>query len=170
MIGTRAFLIQLPPLLIPIFALFAIVAVILRSRRRFAEDKTANRSKRKLAGVAALAIFVLMGADSAYRLVRQVQYHSKLENLRPESVRAIKVGNVQLDKVDDVKAVILALAKGEWYEPTAGDGGRAASVEMIIEFKSGDEVHYPIARHRRFGGAVIGFVSQDRNSATTAMQ
>ena len=37
MMGTRAFLTQLLPLLLPIFMLVAVVAVIVRSRRRFAE-------------------------------------------------------------------------------------------------------------------------------------
>lgn len=164
MIGTRAFLMQLLPLLLPIFMLVAVVAVIVRSRRRFSETETVKKPKPRLAAAVAGAIVLLMAANGAYRLLRQVQYHATLENLRADSIRAIKIGTVQLDKSDEVKAVISALNEDRWYEPTAGDGGRAASVEMVIEFQSGDELHFPVSRHKRYDGVIIDFVSQDRNS------
>lgn len=160
MIGARGFLLQLPLLVIPLLILSGIAAVIIRSKK--AQSSTTRRNK--VTGMVAVVIFLLLAASGGVRLGRQVQYHSVIRKLSADSIDSIQVGDVRLSNAPDLRAVVLTLQQDQWYEPLAGDGGRAQSLDMIIHFKSGEELRYPIARHLRYKGAVIDFISQDAES------
>src|SRR5882724_9812597 len=130
MIGTRAFLLELPLLVVPLLMLSAVAAVILRSRK--IQTNVPSGTFAKVRGLAPLLIMVLLLATGATRLVRQAQHHSVLRGLQADSVDWIQVGATRLDKTGDVGAVVIALRDNQWYKPTGGDGGRAQSVNLLI--------------------------------------
>ncbi len=166
MIGTRAFLLQLPLLVLPLIALLGLAALMVRSRRR--QLTVPTRTGAKVRGAAAVLILVILAISGGFRLARQMQYHSALRDLQTDSIDWMQVGNARLEKESDLITVAGLLQNSEWYEPTAGDGGRGRAVDLIIHFKTGNEQRYLVARHLRYRGAVIAFIGQRRNSGIIA--
>jgi len=160
MIGVLAFLLQLPLVVVPVLILLGVLVLVLRSKK----TQTSVTNRTKVTTGVVVTILVLLAATGGFRLAQQIQYHSVIRKLSADSVDSIQVGEARLSNAADVRAVVLALHEDQWYEPLAGDGGRAQALELLIHFKSGEELRYPIARHLRYKGAVIDFVNQDTAS------
>jgi hypothetical protein len=97
-------------------------------------------------------------------MAKQLEYRSALHNLAADSVQSIQVGEVRLERPADVTSVVNALRNSQWFAHTAGDGGWAPAVVLLIRFKTGEERRYRVGRLLKREGAVIDFISQDVSS------
>ena len=164
MIGTSAFFIDMALPLTWLLIAVAITAVVFRSKKSVKDGHLAVTSKMKAKGAAAILILTLSSANVAFRVSMQMENRSALHNLSVDSVGSIQVDHVQLEKPGDVKTVLAALHESCWYVHTAGDGGWAKTVDLVIQLRSGEQRRYRIGRLLRREGAVIDFISQDPNS------
>jgi hypothetical protein len=142
----------------------AIVAVVFRSKKRTTEASQVSASKTRVRGAIAIIILALGVVNGALRLSRQMQNRSALHNLAADSVEYIQIGGTRLEKASDVNSVVDAISNSQWYVHTAGDGGWAQAVSLVIHLKSGEERRYRVGRMLRQEGAVIDFISQDPSS------
>jgi hypothetical protein len=168
MIGARAFLVDMAFPLIWVLIALAIVAVVLKSKNSPTEAPQPIASKTRMRGVIAVVVLALGLVNGAFRLSRQLQNRSALQGVTSESVEFIQVGDARLQKAAEVNSVVDALRDSRWYVHTAGDGGWAQAVSLVIRLKSGDERRYRVGRMLRQEGAVIDFISQDRDSQFVA--
>jgi hypothetical protein len=168
MIGTRAFLLNLGFPLVWLLMLSAIAAIIVRKTRPRIEAKQVGTNKERIRGAAVICLIVLGTAHSLFWITRHFQYRSALRQITAASVDLVQVGGVTVQKPTDVESVIGALRDCDWYMPTAGDGGRARPINVVIRFKSGGEQHYRVARMLKRNGAAIEFTSRNSKSGFIA--
>jgi len=164
MIGARAFLIDMAPLIIWLVIWLAIVAVVLRAKKRGPDTLQASTAKMRLRGTIAIIVLVVGLVAGPVRHFRQMQNWSTLHNLAADSVDFIQVGATRLAKASDAKALVDALRSCQWYVPTAGDGGWAQAVSLVVHLKSGNDLRYRVGRMLKQEGVAIDFISQDPNS------
>jgi hypothetical protein len=164
MIGTRAFISDMALPLIWLVISLAVLALIFRPKKVVADRPHTSTMNMKVRGAIAIVVVSLGLVAGAFRLSRQVQNRATLHNLTPTSVDFIQIGNARLEKTSDVNAVVNAFHDSRWYVHTAGDGGWARTVDIEIHLRSGDELHYRVARMLKQDGAVVQFTSQNRGA------
>jgi hypothetical protein len=168
MIGARAFLADMAFPLIWVLIAVAIVAVVLKPKRRTMEVARLSASRTRMRGAIAIIVLALGLLNGAFRISRQLQNRSALHTLTTESVDFILVGKNRIEAVPEVNSVVQALRDSRWYVHTARDGGWAPAVSLVIRLKSGEERRYRVGRMLKQEGAVIDFISQDPNSQFVA--
>jgi hypothetical protein len=164
MIGARAFLLDMAFPFIWVLIALAIVVVVLKSKKGVTEAPQPIPSKTRIRGLIAIIVLALGLLNGAFRLSRQLQNRSALHDLTTESVEFVQVGETKLEAPPEVSSVVDALRDSQWFVHTAGDGGWAQPVNLVIQLKSGEKRRYRIGRLLKQEGAVIDFINQDPNS------
>lgn len=164
MIGTRAFLSDMALPLIWLVISVAVAALIFRSKKVVMDSSHAGTANMKIRGAVAVVIVTLGLLAGALRLFRQLQNRATLHSLTPASVDFIEVGDARLQQGSDVNEVVGELRSSRWYVHTAGDGGWAQTVDLVVHLKSGAELHYRVGRMLRQDGAIVDFIRQNPGS------
>jgi len=120
------------------------------------------------ATVIAMVVLMLGLIGGLVRLSQQIHDRSVLCRLSAASVASIQVGKAHVVKTADIDDIVVALRESRWYVPTAGDGGWAEPVDVVVHLKSGDEMRYQVGRMLKRDGAMIGLVSQNQSSVFAA--
>lgn len=164
MIGARAFFIDMAFPFIWVLIALAIVAVVFKSNKGITDAHQFRAGKTRMRGAIAIIVLVLGILNGGFRLSRQLQNRSALRDLTTESVDFVQVGENKIEQAPELNSVVDALRDSRWYVHTAGDGGWAGPVSLVIRLKSGEDRRYRVGRRLKQEGAVIDFISQDPNS------
>lgn len=111
---------------------------------------SARRQRSALAVAAVGLVFTLLMGQ---RYLWQWRAHAWLEGLRPEAVRAIRVGDRTVADPGEVRAMVQALNGARWF--SANHGGWDRPVPLEIESDPPAPVRLTAARYQRQDGWVL---------------
>src|SRR6267154_2285815 len=98
-------------------------------------------------------IFFAAGLIMTLGRFQEIKSHFFLKNLSVSSVAAIRVGEQDISRQEDLAVVIPALNDVDWF--LVNHGGWASEVPMTITLKNGKAQTFSIGRYRRQEGAVV---------------
>jgi hypothetical protein len=141
MIGIKAFLLDLPFMVMPL--LFGWAAY-----KEWRSDKSTAK-------LLTLGLVVLLFLVFANRFLHNLSYYHELRTMSTGELSGFEIDGKLISNPQDVSNIVNALHESEWF--SYNHGGAARKVTLTVHFKNGGLNTYPVGYYLREAGAVVEF-------------
>ena len=92
-----------------------------------------------------LVVFFQMPQTSITRFYYQVKNHMELSNLSVNDISYITIGDVTIDRPEQIEPVVKVLNKSMWYSPNKSEH-TSKEVPMMVVLRTGQKMEFLIAQ------------------------